>query len=89
MTAVLVADNRPVSSYDDSQWPSSRVVDYCMRGDLQVVGAHLNLHHALSLMEEANVDLLSVSDRGSLAGVVSTAEILRRGNILGRTDPER
>jgi predicted transcriptional regulator len=66
------------------RWTTERVGDH-MRTDLPVVRPDMLVRHALTLMEQVDVDLLPVVDAGTFVGVVTSTDILRLDEILGES----
>jgi CIC family chloride channel protein len=64
-------------------WPAEHVRDH-MRVDFPTMHATALLRDALEAMEQADVDSLPVLDGDIFVGVVTTDEILRLDEILGR-----
>ena len=65
------------------EWPSARVGDH-LRADFPTVTPDALLRDAFVAMEEADVDLVPVIDGTVFVGVVTTDEVLRLDEILGR-----
>ncbi len=66
------------------QWATENVGHH-MRTDFPVVGSAESVRTALTIMEDADVDLIPVIDDGVFVGVVTTTEILKLDEILGGT----
>lgn len=66
------------------QWATETVRDH-MRTDFPTLAPTVTVRDALTLMEQADVDLLPVIDGDIFVGVVTTAEILRLDEILDQT----
>lgn len=64
-------------------WSTALVADH-LRDDFPVLGPGALLRAAVEAMESADVDLLPVVDGTAYVGVVTTDEILRLDEILGR-----
>ena len=56
-----------------------------MRNDFPTIEPDATVRDALSSMEQADVDLLPVLRGNAFIGVVTTTEILKLDEILGRT----
>jgi chloride channel protein, CIC family len=69
------------------QWDSEQVGDH-MRTDLPAANPTMSLRAALTLMEDADIDLLPVLDGDIFVGVVTTAEILKLDDILDQAGGE-
>ena len=69
------------------RWATEQVGDH-MRTDFPAVTPAMLVRDALTLMEEADVDLLPVLDGEAFVGVVTTTEILKLDEILDQTTPE-
>jgi CIC family chloride channel protein len=67
------------------EWPSERVGGH-MRSDFPSIHPGALLRDALEAMEEADVDSMPVVDGTTFVGVVTTDEILRLDEILGRAE---
>jgi CIC family chloride channel protein len=65
-------------------WSGQRV-DAHMRTDFPIIEPDATVREALNTMERADVDLLPVLRDGAFVGVVTTTEILKLDEILGRT----
>ena len=69
------------------RWDTERVLDH-LRADFPVVKPDVLVRDALTLMEEADVDLVPVLDGDDFVGIVTTTEILKLDEILGQTSGE-
>jgi CBS-domain-containing membrane protein len=69
------------------RWATTQVGDG-MRSDFPTVKLDSLVRDALTLMEDADVDLLPVLDGDTFVGVVTTTEILKLDEILGQTSGE-
>ncbi len=70
---------------DRDLWPVATVGKH-MRHDFPTVSPDAELRDALVAMERADVDLIPVIDHGAFVGVITTDEVLRLDEILGRTE---
>jgi CBS domain-containing protein len=68
-------------------WATEEVGDH-MRTDFPTIPPGGLLRDALTVMENADVDLLPVVDGDSFVGIVTTAEILKLDDILDQTKPD-
>ena len=66
-------------------WPTEHVRDH-MRTDFPMISTDALLRDALEAMEAADVDSLPVVDGETFIGVVTTDEVLRLDEILGRAE---
>ncbi len=71
----------------EGEWATEEVGHH-MRTDFPVVDPGESVRTALTIMEDADVDLVPVVDDKSFVGVVTTTEILKLDEILGRTGDE-
>lgn len=71
----------------EEQWSTTSVAE-AMRTDFPAAAPDWLLRDALAAMEEADVDLLPVVDDTAFVGAVTTTEILKLDEILGRTTGE-
>jgi CIC family chloride channel protein len=62
----------------------TEVVGHHLRADFPVVKPDVLVRDALTLMEQADVDLVPVLDGDSFVGIVTTTEILKLDEILGQ-----
>jgi CIC family chloride channel protein len=69
------------------QWDAERVGRH-MRTDFLTATPSMTVRDALTLMEDADIDLLPVLDGDTFVGVVTTTEILRLDEILDQTHGE-
>ena len=88
--AVVVADRylgvmriEELQAVPQECWATEQVGDH-MRTDLPPADCGMSVRDALTRMEEADVDLLPVLDGVHFLGVVTTTEILKLDEILGR-----
>lgn len=79
-----------VMAVERDEWPAAKVGDH-MRADFPTVAPEGLLRDALVVMEDNDIDLVPVVDGTTFVGVVTTDEVLRLDEILGRTegDPQR
>jgi CIC family chloride channel protein len=70
---------------DRDAWPATTVGE-SMRTDFPTIGPERLLRDALVAMEAADVDVLPVVDVETFVGVVTTDEVLRLDEILGRAE---
>jgi CBS domain-containing protein len=59
-----------------------------MRTDFPILAPDVSVRDALTVMEDVDVDLIPVVDGGAFVGVVTTTEILKLDDILGKTSGE-
>lgn len=71
----------------EGEW-ATEDVGHHMRTDFPIVGTTVSVRDALTVMEGVDVDLLPVVDGGMFVGVVTTTEILKLDDILGKTTGE-
>ncbi len=69
------------------QWDSEHVGDH-MRTDFPAANPAMSVRDALTLMGDADVDLLPVLDGNAFVGVVTTTEIFKLDEILNQTGRE-
>lgn len=74
-----------VLAVDRERWPEATVGEH-MRGDFPTVAPNAGLRDAMVAMEAADVDLLPVVDGETFVGVVTTDEVLKLDEILGRAE---
>jgi len=71
----------------EGEWATEEVGHH-MRTDFPVVAPGESVRAALTIVEDADIDLLPVIDDKILVGVVTTTEILKLDEIVGRTGDE-
>jgi CIC family chloride channel protein len=71
----------------EGRWASDDVGHH-MRIDFPMLPPDVSVRDALTVMEDVDVDLLPVVDGGAFVGVVTTTEILKLDDILGKTSGE-
>ncbi len=69
------------------EWTTQQVGDH-MRTDFPSIAPGGQLRDALTVMENADVDLLPVVQGEAFVGIVTTAEILKLDDILDQTEPD-
>jgi CIC family chloride channel protein len=76
-----------LQSVPQQQWDAEQVGRH-MRTDFPTATPTMTVRDALTLMEDADIDLLPVLDGDTFVGVVTTTEILSLDEILDRTHGE-
>jgi chloride channel protein, CIC family len=71
----------------DDRWPTENVGQH-LRTDFPTATFDLSIRDALTLMQQADVDLLPVVDGNAFVGVVTTTEILKLDEILDQTNSQ-
>lgn len=71
-----------------SRWHDVTVAE-AMRTDVPTVAPQVALREAVAAIEDADVDVLPVTDGRSFVGVVTTSEIVRLDEILDQVDGPR
>ena len=76
-----------LQSVPQDEWATEHVGDH-MRTDFPTATPTMTVRDTLTVMEDADIDLLPVIDGDTFVGVVTTTEILSLDEILNQTDSE-